>query len=153
MTYCVGILVEEGLVMIADTRTNAGLDDISTYRKLSIIAAPGERVLVLASAGNLSLSQSVVSILKEGLENSDTGEIETLQNAPSLFRAVQLVGRAIRRVRAVEGKAFEEDGLRFSVCFLFGGQIRGEPMALYMVYSAGNFSLSPRGYDAHDRTL
>ena len=82
--------------MIADTRTNAGLDDISTYRKLSIIAAPGERVLVLASAGNLSLSQSVVSILKEGLENSDTGEIETLQNAPSLFRAVQLVGRAIR---------------------------------------------------------
>ena len=97
MTYCVGILVEEGLVMIADTRTNAGLDDISTYRKLSIIAVPGERVLVLASAGNLSLSQSVVSILKEGLENSDTGEIETLQNAPSLFRAVQLVGRAIRQ--------------------------------------------------------
>src|SRR3954463_12716382 len=80
MTYCVGILVEEGLVMIADTRTNAGLDDISTYRKLSIIAVPGERVLVLASAGNLSLSQSVVSVLKEGLENSDTGEIETLQN-------------------------------------------------------------------------
>ena len=139
MTYCVGILVEEGLVMIADTRTNAGLDDISTYRKLSIIVVPGERVLVLASAGNLSLSQSVVSILKEGLENSDTGEIETLQNAPSLFRAVQLVGRAIRNVRAVEGKGFEEDGLRFNVCFLFGGQIRGGPMALYMVYSAGNF--------------
>src|SRR4051812_9819509 len=139
MTYCVGILVEEGLVMIADTRTNVGLDNISTYRKLNIIAVPGERVLVLASAGNLSLSQSVVSVLKEGLENSDTGEIETLQNAPSLFRAVQLVGRAIRSVRAVEGKGFEEDGLRFNVCFLFGGQIRGGPMALYMVYSAGNF--------------
>ena len=82
-----------------------GSTSISTYHKLSIIAAPGERVLVLASAGTLSLSQSVVSVLKEGLENSDTGEIETLRNAPSLFRAVQLVGRAIRRVRAVEGAA------------------------------------------------
>src|SRR5687768_2683650 len=124
MTYCVGILVEEGLVMIADTRTNAGLDNISTYRKLSVIAVPGERVLVLASAGNLSLSQSVVSLLTEGLENSDTGEIESLQTVPSLFRAAQLVGRAIRQVRAVEGKAFEEEGLAFNVCFLFGGQIR-----------------------------
>jgi putative proteasome-type protease len=139
MTYCVGILVEEGLVMIADTRTNAGLDNISTYRKLSLIEEPGERVLVLASAGNLSLSQSVVSLLTEGLENSDTGQIETLRNAPTLFRAAQLVGRAVRQVRAVEGKAFEEEDLPFNLCFLLGGQISGEPMALYMVYRAGNF--------------
>jgi len=139
MTYCVGILVEEGLVMIADTRTNAGLDNISTYRKLSLIEEPGERVLVLASAGNLSLSQSVVSLLTEGLESSDTGQIETLRNAPTLFRAAQLVGRAVRQVRAVEGKAFEEEDLPFNLCFLLGGQISGEPMALYMVYRAGNF--------------
>src|SRR5215210_9088920 len=138
MTYCVGILVAEGLVMIADTRTNAGLDNISTYRKLSLIEEPGERVLVLASAGNLSLSQSVVSLLTEGLENSDTGEIETLRNAPTLFRAAQLVGRAVRQVRAVEGKAFEEEDLPFSLCFLLGGQITGEPMALFMVDRAGN---------------
>ena len=138
MTYCVGILVEDGLVMIADTRTNVGLDNISTYRKLNIIEVPGERVLVLASAGNLSLSQSVVSLLTEGLENSDTGEIETLRNASTLFRAAQLVGRAVRQVRAVEGKAFEEENLPFNLCFLLGGQITGEPMALYMVDRAGN---------------
>ena len=138
MTYCVGILVEDGLVMIADTRTNVGLDNISTYRKLSITAVPGERVLVLASAGNLSLSQSVVSLLTEGLENSGTGEIETLRNAPTLFRAAQLVGRAVRQVRAVEGKAFEEEDLPFNLCFLLGGQTTGEPMALYMVDRAGN---------------
>jgi len=139
MSYCVGILVEEGLVMIADTRTNAGLDNISTYRKLSIIEVPGERVLVLASAGNLSLSQSVVSLLTEGLKNSDTGEIETLRNAPTLFRAAQLVGRAVRQVRALEGKAFEEEDLPFNVCFLFGGQITGEPMGLFMVDRTGSF--------------
>ena len=129
MTYCVGILVEDGLVMIADTRTNVGLDNISTYRKLNIIEVPGERVLVLASAGNLSLSQSVVSLLTEGLENSGTGEIETLRNASTLFRAAQLVGRAVRQVRAVEGKAFEEEDLPFNLCFLLGGQITGEPIA------------------------
>src|SRR3954451_10499970 len=124
--------------MIADTRTNMGLDNISIYRKLNIIQVPGERVLVLASAGNLSLSQSVVSLLTEGLENSDTGEIETLRNAPTLFRAAQLVGRAVRQVRAVEGKAFEEENLPFNLCFLLGAQITGEPMALYMVDRAGN---------------
>jgi len=139
MTYCVGILVEDGLVMIADTRTNAGLDNISTYRKLNLIALPEERVLVLASAGNLSLSQSVVSLLTEGLENPDTGAIETLRNVPTLFRAAQLVSRAVRQVRAVAGKTFEEEDLPFNVCFLLGGQITGAPLALFLIDRAGNF--------------
>jgi putative proteasome-type protease len=104
MTYCVGILVDQGLVMIADTRTNAGLDNVSIYRKLNTFAVPGERVLVLASAGNLSLSQSVVSLLAEGLANPETGDLETLDDAPTLFRAAQLVGRAVRHVRAIESR-------------------------------------------------
>src|ERR687893_3170214 len=113
MTYCAGILVDQGLVMIADTRTNAGLDNVSTFRKLHTTVVPGERVLALATAGNLSVSQSVCSLLHEGLENPATGEVETLEKAPTMFRAAQLVGRAIRYVRATDSKGLEEARLPF----------------------------------------
>jgi len=139
MTYCAGILVNKGLVMIADTRTNAGLDDVSTYRKLHVFVEPGERVLALATAGNLSISQSVVSLLTEGFENPDTGEVDTLIRMPTMFRAAQLIGHAIRRVRSTEAQALEEARIRFEVSMLFGGQISGGPMRLFMVYDAGNF--------------
>ena len=91
MTYCCGILVRDGLVMIADTRTNAGLDNVSTFRKLHIFTKPGERIMAIASAGNLAISQSVLSTLTEGLEDPNTGEIETLINAPTMFQAAQRI--------------------------------------------------------------
>src|SRR6185437_1234782 len=91
MTYCCGILVREGLVMIADTRTNAGLDNVSTFRKLHIFSDPGERILAVASAGNLAISQSVLSTLTGGFENPETGGIETLMNAPTMFQAAQRI--------------------------------------------------------------
>src|SRR5262245_12530636 len=103
MTYCCGILVRDGLVMIADTRTNAGLDNISTFRKLHVFREPGERVMAIASSGNLSVSQSVVSMLQEGIENPETGQVETLMNAPTMFQAAQRIGLAIRRVHDIEG--------------------------------------------------
>jgi putative proteasome-type protease len=139
MTYCCGILVHDGLVMIADTRTNAGVDNISTFRKLHVFAKPGERIMALASSGNLSLSQSVRSTLLEGLENPDTGEIETLMNAPTMFKAAQRIGRAIRNIQRVEGKALEAASIDHDIAFLFGGQIKGGPLHLFMIYSAGNF--------------
>jgi putative proteasome-type protease len=139
MTYCTGILVDQGLVMIGDTRTNAGLDNVSTFRKLHVFRGAGDRVLVLASAGNLSVSQSVVSLLAEGMENAETGEVERLEAAPSLFKAAQLIGRAVRSVRAIDGPGLEAASVTFDVSFLFGGQIRGGPMRLFMVYAAGNF--------------
>ncbi|MFL5226765.1 MAG: peptidase [Microvirga sp.] len=139
MTYCAGILVKQGLVMIADTRTNAGLDNISTYRKLHVIAVPGDRVLTIATAGNLSVSQSVMSLLHEGLENPQTGELETIRQVPTMFRAAQLIGRAIRHVRSTDEEALEEAKLSFEVSMLFGGQIKDGPMRLYMIYAAGNF--------------
>ena len=139
MTYCCGLLVRDGLVMIADTRTNAGLDNISTFRKLHLFDRPGERILALASSGNLSLSQSVVSILNEGLENEETGELETLLNAPTVFQAAQRIGRAIRTVHATEAKGLRDADYDFEVSFLFGGQIKGGPMRLFMIYAAGNF--------------
>jgi putative proteasome-type protease len=139
MTYCCGILVRAGLVMVADTRTNAGLDNISTFRKLHVYTQPGERLMALASAGNLSLSQSVRSTLIEGLENTETGEIETLMNAPTMFQAAQRIGRDIRSVQGVEGKALQAAEVDHEVSFLFGGQIKGGRLQLFMIYSAGNF--------------
>ena len=138
MTYCVGVLVEDGLVMIADTRTNAGLDNISTYRKLHMFNVPGERTMMLASAGNLSVTQSVISMLSEGVEG-EGGAPERLVEMPTMFKAAQLVGRAIRRVRDIEREGFEQAKLRFEVSLLFGGQIGDEDMRLFMIYSAGNF--------------
>jgi putative proteasome-type protease len=139
MTYCGGILVREGLVMFADTRTNAGVDNISTFRKLHVFKDPKKRVMATASAGNLSISQSVVSTLTEGYANPETGEHETLMNAPTLFQAARRVGHVVRTIHATEGKALESSDVTFDVSFLFGGQIMGERMRLFMIYSAGNF--------------
>jgi putative proteasome-type protease len=139
MTYCCGILVRDGLVMIADTRTNAGVDNISTFRKLHIFTDPGQRVMAIACAGNLSISQSVVSMLREGWANPDTGETETLMNAPTLFQAAQRVGRTIRQIHQQESAVLEASDVKFDVSFLLGGQIKGERPRLFMLYSAGNF--------------
>src|SRR3974377_230318 len=139
MTYCCGILVRDGLVMFADTRTNAGVDNISTFRKLHVFSQSGQRIMAVASAGNLSISQTVLSMLREGWENPDTGETETLVNAPTMFQAAQRVGRTIRQIHQVEGVAAEESGVKFDVGFLLGGQIKGERPRLFMLYSAGNF--------------
>lgn len=139
MTYCCGILVRDGLVMIADTRTNAGLDNVSTFRKLHVYSEPGERIMAIASSGNLSLSQSVRSILTEGVDNPETGERETLMNSPTMFQAAQRIGRTIRNIQNAEGKVLEEAAVDHDVAFLFGGQIKGERLRLFMIYSAGNF--------------
>jgi putative proteasome-type protease len=139
MTYCCGILVRDGLVMFADTRTNAGVDNISTFRKLHVFTNPGERIMAIATAGNLSVSQSVVSMLREGWENPDTGETETLMTTPTMFQAAQSVGRAIRKIHADEGLTLEANDVKFDVSFLFGGQFKGERPRLFMLYSAGNF--------------
>jgi len=126
-------------VIFADTRTNAGVDNIATFRKLHVFTDPGKRIMAIASAGNLSISQSVVSILTEGYDNPETGERETLMNSPSMFQAAQRVGEVIRTLLSTEGKALEASDVTFDVSFLLGGQIAGERMRLFMIYSAGNF--------------
>lgn len=139
MTYCVGISVREGLVLIADTRTNAGIDNIATFRKLHIVERAGERIMGLCTSGNLSVTQSVMNYVQEGIENPLTGEIETLLTVPSMFKAAQLIGRAIRTVYELDGRSLEEHNSKFDVAILFGGQIKGGKMRLFMIYSAGNF--------------
>src|SRR5256885_10946727 len=113
MTYCCGILVRDGLVMIADTRTNAGLDNVSTFRKLHVFSKPGERIMAVATAGNLAISQSVLSTLSEGLEDPHTGETQTLLNAPTMFQAAQRIRRAIRSGHATEGVVLTSDDIHF----------------------------------------
>jgi len=139
MTYCVGILVKDGIVMIADTRTNAGLDNVATFQKLNVFAIPGERVIGIATAGNLAISQSVMSLLTEGLENPDTGQKETINSIPSMFKTAQFVGRAIREVYRVDGEAMKAQDNRFDVHMLLAGQIQNGRARLFMLYSAGNF--------------
>src|ERR1700746_3371804 len=124
MTYCCGILVRDGLVMIADTRTNAGLDNVSTFRKLHIFSKPGERILAIATAGNLAISQSVLSTLTEGMEDQH-GDLETLMNAPTMFQAAQRIGKAIRMVHATEGPALRSEAVSFDVWFLLRGPMKG----------------------------
>jgi putative proteasome-type protease len=138
MTYCVGILTGEGLVMIADTRTNAGLDNVATFRKLHVFRDPGKKLFALATAGNLGFTQSVISILREGLERED-GRFETLLDQPSMFRAAQFVGEVIRRVYATDGPALEQHGASVEVSMLLAGQIEGRSLRLFMLYKAGNF--------------
>jgi putative proteasome-type protease len=132
------MLLADGLVLISDTRTNAGIDNIAQFRKLHVFEEPGQRVMALATAGNLSISQAVVSLLTEGLKNEETGETETLLRAPSMFQAARLVGRAIREVHKIDGASLEQNG-GFNVSMLLGGQIEGRKLRLFMIYTEGNF--------------
>jgi len=139
MTYCVGIRLNAGLVFLSDSRTNAGLDAISTFRKMMIYEQPGERFMVMLSAGNLSISQSVRELLQ--VEKLDTGGPEplTIWNAKSMFDATRVLGATVRRVYDQDGAALKQAGVDFNASMLFGGQIKGEAMRLFLVYSAGNF--------------
>lgn len=138
MTYCCGILVRQGLVMIADTRTNAGLDNISVFRKLHVFEKKGERAVMLATAGNLSVTQSVVNLVTDGFENPATGEVERLSETSSMLAAAQLVGRAVRLSRRIAGDDEPQCSVNFDVSILVGGQIRDAAPRLFMIYTAGN---------------
>ncbi len=139
MTYCVGILVREGLVMLGDTRTNAGIDNIAVFRKLHVQGEPGRYICAIATSGNLSISQSVLSLLREGVVNPETGVEETLASMTGSFRAAQLVGRAVREVWRLHGPDFEHHSMKFDVQLLFGGAYDDDRLRLFMVYAAGNF--------------
>ncbi|MDI9331924.1 MAG: proteasome-type protease [Alphaproteobacteria bacterium] len=140
MTYCVGIKLKAGLVFLSDSRTNAGLDQISTFRKTIVYEKPGDRFMVLLSAGNLSIAQSVREILQvEKMHEDPEQEPITIWNAKSMFDAARILGQAVRHVYQRDGASLKAAGVEFNVSLIFGGQIRGESMRLFQVYSAGNF--------------
>jgi putative proteasome-type protease len=137
MTYCVSLLLRDGIVMASDTRTNAGPDNILSFRKMHVVEEPGERVLALLTSGNLAVTQAVLNALREGVV-TDHG-IETLRSVSNPFRAAQLVGSAIRQVYRVDGPSLEAQSVSFEVSMLLGGQIAGGELRLFQIYSAGNF--------------
>jgi putative proteasome-type protease len=139
MTYCVALRLNRGLVFAADTRTSAGSDNVAVFRKLHYWRKTGERVVVLMSAGNLAVTQSVISILNEQLVQEPSLAAETLFSAASMYRVARLVGDALRDVRRVDGHALEESGSTFNANFILGGQINAEPPRLFHIYPEGNF--------------
>lgn len=132
MTYCVGFKLDEGLVFLSDSRTNAGIDHINTFRKIMTYEKPGERVMVLLTSGNLAISQAVVNELTHN-------DFQALSEVTSMVEAARAVGEALRRVHARDAQAFKEFGVEFTASFIFGGQVVGHAPKLFMVYAAGNF--------------
>ncbi|AYJ86110.1 peptidase [Sphingomonas paeninsulae] len=140
MTYCVGLLVDAGLVIISDTRTNAGIDNISTYKKLHTLIDDEERTVFVASAGSLSVTQSMLSMLKEGLPClDDTGVPRRVETQHTMFRVAQLVGEALSTARRAIGHTLEGTKINSSASILLGGRLGDGPLALYLVYAEGNF--------------
>ena len=138
MTYCVALRLDRGLVFAADTRTNAGVDNVSQYRKLHFWREPGKRVLVLLTAGNLAVTQSVISVLNEQIAVAEPDR-ESLFSASSMYRAARIIGDAVREVRNTDGPALEASKAGFQASFILGGQIGTEVPRLFQVYSEGNF--------------
>src|SRR3712207_6797358 len=133
MTYCLGIKTQDGLVMASDSRTNAGYDQVNVCRKMHIFEQPGERVFVILASGSLSLTQSVITLLRRDF---DAGM--GLADAPSLYDAARVIGEQVRRVSDIDRAALERDEYKFNVHLLLGGQVRGEPPGLMLIYPQGN---------------
>ena len=140
MTYCVGLLIDEGLVMAGDTRTNAGLDNVGKFKKLFTWAKEGERVFMLLTAGNLAITQAVISLLNEAMTGPKANKSsDSLFAAKTMFQAARIVGKAIRQVRDIDGEHLGANSESFSASFIFGGQIGKERPRLFQVYAEGNF--------------
>jgi putative proteasome-type protease len=141
MTYCVGLKLDRGLVFMSDTRTNAGVDNISTFRKLFTWEVPGERAFVLMTAGNLATTQAVVSLLDE--RNKVPGDRNpSLLTVPSMFQAARLVGGTLRDVVSDQQEGAPpraKSGPTFNATMILGGQVEGSPPRLYLIYPEGNF--------------
>jgi putative proteasome-type protease len=135
------MLVDDGLVMIADSRTNAGVDNVSSYRKLHCLADEPDRQIYVATSGNLSVTQTVISLLQEGLPAGDDNGLiaRTLRQTTSMFRAAQLVGEALQLANKTVGEALESLNIAAGASMLVGGRIGAEPPRVYLVYEAGNF--------------
>jgi putative proteasome-type protease len=139
MTYCVGILVREGLALLADTRTNAGVDNISTYRKLRVMEHGPDRVIMCASAGSLSVTQSALSRVALGVNMPDTGDKEFLAEVPTVFRAAQLVGQALSDAKIEIDRVVKDADVYTGATLLLAGSIGGRRPRLFLIYGAGNF--------------
>jgi putative proteasome-type protease len=137
VTYCVGILLDEGAVLASDSRTNAGIDRVSTFRKMFTFEKPGERFFALLTAGNLSLTQGVISLLSEWLNSEDPER--DLYAVTSMFGAARAVGTALREIHKIDGGYLQQRDVDYTGSFILAGQIKGGQLRLFLIYDAGNF--------------
>ena len=136
MTYCVGVLLDSGLVMASDSRTNAGVDHVATFPKMSFFSRADERVLVVLTSGNLAISQAVISRLKKDIAENVEPNLLTVT---CMFEAARIVGEAVRAVHHEDAEHLRKHQADFNQAILLGGQIKGEAPRLFNIYAAGNF--------------
>jgi putative proteasome-type protease len=137
MTYCIGVMVDEGLVFASDSRTNAGLDNIAKFCKMTVFERRGDRVIVLLSSGNLAGTQAVIGVLNQRCNAGD--QFVNLWSANTMFDVAMLVADAMRYIERRDGAYLEQNDISFNASFIVGGQIGGEPQRLFRIYAEGNF--------------
>lgn len=139
MTYCVGILVNDGLVLASDSRTHAGVDNFATFCKMTVFEKAGERAIVLLSSGNLAGTQAIISILQQPSQAIGEHSDLTIWNARSMFDVAALTGNAVRALERRDKAHVEHDAITFNASFIIGGQIKGERPRLFRTFAEGNF--------------
>lgn len=135
MTYCVAMRLQSGMLFASDSRTNAGVDHVSVFKKMQLFEVPGERVIVLMSSGNLATTQSVISLLRQRAQN----EAQSIYTVSSMYDAACMVGETLREIAERDGPALQQSNIDFGCSFLLGGQISNEPPRLFNIYPQGNF--------------
>lgn len=137
MTYCVGVLLDGGMVFASDSRTNAGVDHVSSFRKMTVYERPGDRVIVILTSGNLSMTQNAINLLEQNARRGDAPA--NIWTAQSLFEVATLLGDCMREVKRRDGPYLAQNNIDASANFILGGQIKGEQQRLFMLYQEGNF--------------
>lgn len=136
MTYCVATMINAGIVFASDSRTNAGIDNISTFKKMKTFERPGDRILVTVNSGNLAITQAAINHLEQAIKRN----VEpNLMSVSSMYEVAELIGIALREVRHRDGPSLAENHVDCSASFIVGGQIAGENQRLFLVYAEGNF--------------
>ncbi len=139
MTYCVGLLLNEGIVLLSDTRTNAGLDNIATYRKMFTFEDEGERVIAILTAGSLSVTQTAIARLREAIEHPDIHEDQSILKAPTMLKVAEIVGNTLASVRQDIDDKMNASKVSTSASMIVAGQRRGGRMRMFLIYPEGNF--------------
>jgi putative proteasome-type protease len=139
MTYCVGLLLNDGMVMLSDTRTNAGLDNISTYRKMFVFENPGERVIAIMTAGSLSITQTTLARLREVIDNPDSDAESSILKAPTMLKVAEIVGNMLATVRTEIDEKLSAMNQGATASMIVAGQRKGGAMRLFLIYPEGNF--------------
>ncbi|WP_420343994.1 proteasome-type protease [Paenirhodobacter sp.] len=139
MTYCVGLLLNEGMVLLSDTRTNAGLDNIATYRKMFLFEDPGERIIAILTAGSLSVTQTTIARIREAIDDNEATSESSIMLAPTMLKVAEIVGNTLSTVRNDIDSKMEASKVSTAASMIVAGQRRGGAMRMFLVYPEGNF--------------